>query len=319
MGDPLSTFKRAGSILKMAVSATQMTGYWYHRQPVGEAYAPDRIEGYFSDLRHKTDWPGPTDPDGIPMNSPPEGDPFYYPTSVFQKGLGHWDRYLLEDSEEEKDEFLNIARWAADNIDRRGGWTAWSLSSNRYETDYSAMAQGQGISVLVRASKENSEYDWLGKAAEAADLMLTPVKEGGTLRHHGPGFVLEEYPTEDLNGVLNGWIFATFGLHDLALVTDDNEVEKALDTSLSTVAAELPRYDAGFWSLYDLAGNISLPFYQQLHVDQLRALDLTYPGLADFGKWADIFEGYMDQRRNWIRALVRKGREKLDDPPVIRR
>ena len=47
---------------------------------------------------------------------------------------------------------------------------------------YSAMAQGEGISVLTRAFSESNDSKYLNAAIKASELTLKPIKNGGTAR-----------------------------------------------------------------------------------------------------------------------------------------
>ena len=74
------------------------------------------------------------------------------------------------------------------------------------------MAQGEGISLLLRAFIVTGNDNYLKAAEMAKDFMLLPIEKGGTARYEGDNVFLYEYTYEPL--ILNGWIFSIWGLYD---------------------------------------------------------------------------------------------------------
>lgn len=180
------------------------------------------------------------------------------------------------------------------------------------------MTQGEGISVLVRAYTLTQNSAYVEAARRALGPMQKPIEDGGTCRVVPEGLILEEVPAEDYKAILNGWVFALFGLYDFLLVEDSSEARQMLKKSLSALVAYLPSYNAGYWSYYDLSGHLASPFYQRLHIAQLEALSLTFPEYAYlFGQWREQF---MRQDANLLcraRAIVAKAFQKLRNPPAV--
>jgi heparosan-N-sulfate-glucuronate 5-epimerase len=80
----------------------------------------------------------------------------------------------------------------------------------------SAMAQGMGVSVLVRAYETTGRVRYLRVARRALRPFGRSVRRGGvTSRWDGLPWY-EEYPGAESQHVLNGYEFALIGLHDLA-------------------------------------------------------------------------------------------------------
>lgn len=69
--------------------------YYHLPQGLGRVFEPGRLRGYFNDLTGKTLWPGPTDDKGIPVNLTEDGRRVYFATTIAQKALGHWDRWVM--------------------------------------------------------------------------------------------------------------------------------------------------------------------------------------------------------------------------------
>jgi heparosan-N-sulfate-glucuronate 5-epimerase len=77
------------------------------------------------------------------------------------------------------------------------------------------------------------------------------------------GRSIEEYPGVE---VLNGWIYAIFGIYDI----DDKTFFKE---NINHLKSRLHLYDLGKWSRYDTYHQFpSTPFYHKVHLEQLSAL-----------------------------------------------
>jgi heparosan-N-sulfate-glucuronate 5-epimerase len=294
--------------------------YWHLDQGLGKRFVPGELSGYYNDLSEKVRWNGPVDAEGLPLEYTQSGEPVYHPTILFQKALGHWDFWLSGERQEagHYEAFLRLADWAQYAQDECGGWRTLPAFQVHYDSPYSCISQGEGISLLVRAFSVTGDGSYLKCARQALGPLLTPVDEEGTLRRVPAGLVLEEYPLRTGNTVLNGWIFGLYGLYDFLLVEESQEIQEALEANLNALIAYLPRYDAGFWSLYNASGALASPFYHRLHIAQLRALELTFPEHAKaFAKSRATFERQLASRSNRMRAMFLKAYQKLRYPPEV--
>ncbi len=308
-----------GSLLRRWGAVVLGRSYWHVPQGLGRFFVPGRVEGYYNDLTAKVQWNGPVDEMGLPVNEV-RGKQLYFPTTLFQKALGHWDLWLASTRKDEAHRlaFLNTARWAVETQDKQGGWPVWPLLGLRYASPYSAMTQGEGISVLVRAFLITKEQKFLDAAGRALRPMQKTLDKEGTCWIVPEGFILEEVPTEGYRSVLNGWIFALFGLYDYLLIEDSSEVRNILEGSLSALVALLPSYDAGYWSYYDLSGHLASPFYHRLHIAQLEALSLAFPERRE--AFDQLRERFLRQEKSVFcrtRAILVKAYQKLWNPPEV--
>lgn len=291
--------------------------YWHVPQGLGKQFVPGELGGYFNDLTLKVEWKGQVDEQGLPVNKF-EGKQLYFATTLFQKALGHWDQWLISEKEEHRLEFLKVARWALHSQDEAGGWPLWSLLGLPYPSPYSAMTQGEGISVLVRAYKLTHDPAFLRVARKAVGPLKRPVSEGGTCRVVPEGLVLEEVPHPGYKAILNGWVFALFGLYDYLLVEDNREAFHLTIRSLDALEAYLPYYSAGYWSFYDLSGRLASPFYHLLHIAQLQALSLAFPDRATVFRALEAeFRRQLRSPIGRLRALTEKAIQKLRHPPEV--
>ncbi len=255
---------------------------------------------------------------GVPLNLKDDGRTVYFATTIAQKALGHWDSWLMSRHPHHKKHFLVLCDWLVEHQDSKGGWSLWPHLGLNYPSPYSAMTQGEAISALVRAWSVTGEPAYLLAAEKGLGPMLELVEEGGVLRRTEDGVILEEVPSEGASGILNGWIFALFGVYDLLLAKDNWRAKNVLAASLNTLTSILPRYNAGYWSFYDLGGTLASPFYHRLHIAQLQALERAFPEHADaFRRMREEWARQLQSLSSRARALVVKAYQKLRTPPEV--
>jgi len=246
--------------------------YFHVPQGVGKRFVPDKLEGYFNDMTHKTHWEGQKDDNGIPLITLSSGKSVYSFVTIIQKALGHYDKWLLQNSQTDHDEFLRIVDFMLDTQDELGGWDLWSTVGVEAANPYSGMLQGESCSAFARAFLLTGNERIFDAAMKSLELMITPVEKGGTCFIEGESLYFEERPELIRNTILNGWIFALFGIYDLWLITSEETYMNLFTRSVSSLIASIEFYDRGYWSNYDLRNNIANPFYHNLHIAQIRAL-----------------------------------------------
>jgi heparosan-N-sulfate-glucuronate 5-epimerase len=279
-------------------------------------YQFSSLDDYYIDLRAKTAYRGPYDEQGIPLLNyfGPIGKQ-YNPCAIAQWGLGAFQRWRRGEPEYER-QFWQAANWLRDNIDvdrlGRGFWL-YRFDFDAYGLRapwISALAQAQGISLLLRAYRAKGYAAYLRCAQQACKAMLSPVSEGGTLLVRGDHTLLEEVVADRPTAILDGLIFAIFGLQDYCfVVADDARAKAILEDCVRTIAELLPEYDLGYWSRADLySEQTPMPasrFYHGLHVAQLEVLsELTgNPLFEEYSRrWAVVAR----LKANRVRAFAAK-------------
>lgn len=206
-----------------------------------------------------TSWEGPFDEKGIPLRHYSEFGIQYQPVGIAHYALGNWDLYLSTKQAQYREKFLRMADWFCENLVLKGDFGVWE-----YRFDYprfllkapwpSAMSQGEGISVLVRAYQLTKDERYLECAQVALGSFKASLEEGGVRYHDEDGFIwYEEYPSlVKPPHVLNGFIFALFGLYDFSKITESEEAQALFNEGIRTLKANLGKWDLGFWSRYDL-------------------------------------------------------------------
>ena len=282
---------------------------WHVNQGLGKSLAVDSIKGYYNNMTEKvTKMPELLDNDGLPLLNTGNGD-VEMPVAIFQYGLGAYDLYLQTGEKKYLKKFYQTVEWTVAHQDEKGRWSTFFYVYP--EHPYGAMAQGEGASLLLRAYTHSGNRVYLDAAQKAIDFMLLPLDKGGTTIYDKGDVVLAEYTHFPV--VMNGWIFAWWGLYDYVLATHDVGVyRKALDSSCNSLIKYLPKYKTWYWSKYDLGGMMASPFYHNLHIAQMQAMyELTREEIFDqYAKhWAK------QQKNPFCKSLafVKKAIQKLTE------
>jgi heparosan-N-sulfate-glucuronate 5-epimerase len=278
--------------------------------PIGPRVRRGAVEGYPIDFREKTltpDWPPPFLAAG--------GAHRYL--LLAQWGLGAFERELAA----EPGRWLEAAVSAGEHLlatqvpEGRGAgcWLEPVPNDNTFLTGPSwpsAMAQGECASLLARLHLRTGREDFARAARLALHSFDVSVAEGGVRALLDGGAFPEEYPTKPPSYVLNGAIFAIWGLRDVSVGLGDETAAQRYAAYVDTLVRNLPRWDLGYWSRYDLHRhpgpvNIASFNYHWLHIRQLQAFAILDPR-PEFGQTARRFEAYAASRARRAHAYARK-------------
>lgn len=297
--------------------------FWHEVPEVNGQFSASELGPYYMPFTSKANYAGPFDAGGIPqLNYRGLLGVQYNPIAVAQYGLGNYNLFKRTNDPEARRKFLGVADWLASGLERNpaGLWVwnhnfDWEYRDTLKAPWYSALAQGQGISALVRAFAETGEERYLEAAHRAFVPMLAPVAEGGVAYADEAGDTwLEEYIVSPPTHILNGFIWASWGVYDYHLATGSGEAGRLFDASVETIKKNLHRYDVGFWSLYEQSGTrlrmMASPFYHSLHIVQLEVLH-RLTGEDVFGRYASKWARYGRSRARRSAAFVYKGVFKL--------
>jgi len=297
--------------------------FWHETPALHPDIDSTTLGPYYMTFASKADYLGPFDAEGVPqLNYRGKLGLQYNPIAIAQYALGNYNRYLENKDAARRGKFLHIADWLVNHLEKNlAGLSVWNHHFNwEYRSPlvapwYSGLAQGQGISVLVRAHKDTGESRYLDAARLAFQTFLHPIEKGGVVLPDGKGRAwIEEYLVSPPTHILNGFFWAVWGVHDFYLTTGDPAAKKVWNESVSTLVDALPTYDTGYWSLYEHSGTwlqmVASPFYHALHIVQLRVMhQLT--GAAVFAETADRWDGYRRSIFRRSRAWVQKAIFKL--------
>lgn len=248
---------------------------------------------------------GTLDEAGVPFNASSEKYPAaYHPTTIAQYALAHWNTYLETGAEKNREAFMLQARWLVEHetsiSNDASGWPfPFSAPDFLAQAPWlSALTQGNAISVLVRAYQLTGEDTFRRVARCAVNSFELDIRDGGVSTYIGDdGIFFEEVAVYPAAHILNGYLFALFGLYDYVALTKDAQINVLIQGSLVTLHKLIDRFDTGYWSRYDLLfGHLASKFYHALHITLLEALS-RYSGCEHCVKLAKRWAAYRQSFR----------------------
>lgn len=300
---------------------SQLT-FWHEKPEVNENFESGKLGEYYMTFFSKADYPGSYDDKGIPLLDYRGVVGLQYnPIAIAQYGLGNYNLYSRTRDKGRKAKFLNAADWLVENLEETEHKTKvwhhhfdWEYRDMLKAPWYSALAQGQGISLLVRAHKEVGEDKYIRTAKEALDTFNKRIDEGGvTYIDERNNLWFEEYIVDPPTHILNGFIWSLWGIYDYHIYTGDAHARYLFNEGIETLSNNLHTYDAGFWSLYEHSGTrmkmLASPFYHDLHIVQLQILNgLTERPLFEHyaGKWSGYRNNFLKRKRALLYKAIFK-------------
>lgn len=281
----------------------------YHvDQGIGQVFSANEMRGYYNDLTKKVLLGDGNLEQGLPVLIHSNGQHIQMPTMIFQYGLGAYDLWLLSNKNECEyfEKAVMCADWAVEKQEQSGAWNNFFYIYPDHP--YSAMPQGEGVSLLLRIFKETGDERYLLTAKKAVNYMLLPVEDGGVCKKSNSDLYLLEYTHKAV--VLNGWIFALWGLKDMLYFDNCSIYSDAYSVTVGTLVKKLPEFDCGYWSMYNDAGMITSPFYHNLHIAQMEAMyELTK--INTFNSYANKWRKVQESKICYARAFIKKGTQKI--------
>jgi len=301
---------------------SQLT-FWHETPELNTNFSTEDLGEYYMTFAAKADYPGAHDEHGIPMLDY-HGDIGlqYNPIAIAQWGLGNFNLYCRTKNAERLEKVERCADWLVRDLETNAhGLSVWNHHFDWEYRDtlcapwYSGLAQGQGISLLLRAQRETGKPEYAEAARKAFVTFQTSVALGGVTFTDEQGSVwFEEYLVDPPTHILNGFLWAAWGVYDYALATGDAQARSLFAQAVEALRRNLARYDIGFWSLYEQSGTrlkmVASPFYHQLHIVQLRVMH-RLTGESFFAEYADRWDRYACNRLHRARAICYKSLFKL--------
>jgi heparosan-N-sulfate-glucuronate 5-epimerase len=297
--------------------------FWHETPAENPNAAADKLGEYYMLFAEKADYAGTRDAAGIPMLDYHGHIGLQYnPIAIAQYALGNYNLFRRSADAARREQFFLSADWLVSHLEPNAHGLAvwnhyfdWEYRDTLKAPWYSGLAQGQGISVLVRAHIESGDVRYLVAAQHALASFYSPIHEGGVVFTDDRGDLwFEEYIVSPPTHILNGFIWAAWGIYDYFLATRDRSAQELFSRAVQTLVRNLDRYDLGFWSLYEQSGTrlpmVASAFYHRLHIVQLRMMH-RLTGEDVFARVADRWESYTRSRSNRMRALAYKSAFKL--------
>ncbi len=299
--------------------------FWHEEPEINPRATTDHLGEYYMLFREKANYAGHYDTAGIPMLDYHGAIGLQYnPIAIAQCGLANYNRFCATNDEDRWRKTLQSADWLTANLEQNshGLWVwnhhfDWEYRDTLKSPWYSGLAQAQGVSLLLRAHAHSKIKDEkYQRAADKAFVALSrSIAEGGVLfADEEKNLWIEEYIVNPPTHILNGFMWALWGVFDFWLARADAQAKVIFDRGVETLLHNLARYDTGYWSLYEQSGArlkmLASPFYHRLHIVQLRVMS-NLTGDARFTVVAERWESYARHRSNRTRALVEKSVFKL--------
>jgi hypothetical protein len=279
------------------------------RMAVGETGLGERLGRYYLDLRPvipvvESGYHGPLDEQGVPLTRVGPGRPVYSTVTIAQYALALHDASMdLTDTGLQQRLLIQLEAIRA-HVEADGAWRGFSV--HRWDNAkygslrapwVSALSQGNGISALLRGFQRSGDKGQLQTAESMFAAMERDLRDGGVRTSDRCGHLwFEEYPSDPPLHVLNGFVFALFGVLDFARATGERKGWQWWEAGIETLKAHLADFDCGYWSAYDLRYRelTSLHYQLNIHVPQLEAMH-ALTGL-------DIFRRYAERWRQQVHA-----------------
>lgn len=265
------------------------------------------VRDYICDFSPKSSWIGMPDKKGVPRNKLYDGELVYFPIGIIQKLLGNLELGKpLEDS-------MHLVEWICQSIDNNNSIPTWQHAKERTTSVYSAMTQGQALSALIRVNKIAPSEN----VAFAIQQLCNGFMDGEALDislDTPNGIKLIETPDNLSSVILNGWIYALWGMKEAAITTKRSDISELADNTINCLARTLPEFYDKTWSFYDDKGRIASPFYHRLHITQLFAL-YKMTGIAIFKSTTQLLTDQHNSSFLKSRAVVKKGMQKISEKP----
>lgn len=211
----------------------------------------------------------------------PHGD--YHPIRIAQFALHRFGVWRYSNERVARADFMAQATWLRDRQQRDGapGLYRFEFPWTKYGAPpgwSSAMAQGEAISVLLRADAIDPRGGFGDAALRASLPFRADIEHGGVVWHSADELFLEEIANEHAPHVLNGCIFALWGVWELWMRTGEPWLQPLIERCVATLRSWVPRFDTGWWTLYSLlmsAGDqphLATLKYHRFHIAQMRVL-----------------------------------------------
>ena len=249
-------------------------------------------------FHYKANYDGDYDGKGIPLlNYHGIIGKQYNPIAIAQYGLGNLNLYLESDDTSKLDKFYLVADWLVQNLEKnKKNVFVWNHYFDFEYRDtlvspwYAGLAQGMGISLLARAYKLSGNQKYIECIKKAWISFTKTVDEGGVIYiDKEKNYWIEEYIVDPPTHILNGFIWAMWGVYDAWKILNLDGAEDLFNKTCKTLKNNITKYDFNYWSLYEDSGTkmkmIASSFYHSLHIVQLKIMykitkDIAYLDMA---------------------------------------
>ncbi|UVS67852.1 D-glucuronyl C5-epimerase family protein [Nitrososphaera viennensis] len=209
----------------------------------------------------------------------------YNPKVVTAYGLQYHDSYRRTGDPQARRNLINTANWLLEHAKEKGDgkcslWEygfKWGWYGGVEPPYTSALAQAEGVNVLLLAHEITGRDRYLAEARRAFGAFLVDYDDGGVASDEGrdsiflqllakPGFQKTYVLNGHTNSLIYVWKYHQYTRDYRALIVFGKGV------NWLTVDGNLQKYYTGDWSYYDQMGNRAKDNYHQGHIAQLGKL-----------------------------------------------
>lgn len=257
------------------------------------------------------------DEDGVPLihsyiDVDEDKGYYYYPITIGQYGLSIFHQYLRTRDSHKKDHFIRIAEWFTNNAVVRNNEAIWLTLVPKPEYKIfqpwkSAFSQSRAISILLRAWQLTSRPEFLDLATRALIPFTKDITDGGVSVDLKSGRTFyEEYVAEKPTRVLDGHIFALFGVYDyIRAITDEYDrlhaaiAKEIFNNGVNGLINWLPDFDMGYWVYYNQCELDDYPKEDVCTLGYMRLISNQLEILSGLSR-QDVFLDYAAKFRSYI-------------------
>jgi len=244
------------------------------------------------------------------------------PIFTIQSALNLYSEYLNNQSGQLKEHLLEYADSLVKGLvlkENFGVWPYYYLLGRARTYGcripwVSALAQGQGISVLLRAFGLHEDEEYLETARHALGAFGVPVSEGGVLYidDEDGDWWYEEYACTraEPSGVLNGFVLALIGIHEYHRFVQDDFSRRLFDQGIRTLRHHLSDFDTNCpykLSYYDRQKHVVSIRYHSFHIKLMEILyGITKEPVfkKHYERWAWYREEFFKRRMyRWLSKI----------------
>ncbi|ANY16898.1 hypothetical protein AW878_20755 [Bordetella pseudohinzii] len=216
------------------------------------------------------------DTNGVVSLVTENGERHYHPFSVATQALadngvegtaGLYLQAMIDKHPQPSPAQLAALKWLTDNkVVLPNGAVTWSYPLPLYYSTFtmsagwaSAFSQARIIHALTYAAHTTRNADYLQLALAAAKAYATTVEDGGLQDTVDSLPFYEEVPVPDKHSphILNGHLYSTVVLYDLARESGDAGIAALAEQGAATARKLAHYYDSGYWTKYDLIPRVS--------------------------------------------------------------
>lgn len=222
-------------------------------------------------------------------------------------GIANYQAFLFT---KEQRYYTTFMKWANHFVERQndGKWE-WSIDvpARGIKAPWiSGLSQSVGISLLLRAYQSTHDEKYLNAATKAMKWLALPISKDGVAMYTDEGTWFEEYPNKaDPSHVLNGHIWALFGIWDYYRVTGDPKAKELFDNGIKVIKATINHYDTGFWVVYAASNNVDYikGNYMAFMIQQMKVL-YSITGDEFFNTYSKKWNTYQTTSSLFIHIVV---------------